>query len=321
MKILAAVIFISVLCAHLTSSDFWIGILILVLFSAFVGQAWNIIGGFAGQFSLGHAAFFGVGLYCGILLQDAGTPGSVAFIAAGLLGGIVAAAIGAISFRYKIRGSYFALVTLAFAEIFRVWAGMLELTGGGRGAYLKMNYEFQNFQFSSKIGYFYFALALFIGIQVFTLWMSSSRFGARLNAVREDEDAASALGIDIFRCKVIAMALSGMFTGWAGFYYGQYYMYADPNIAFGAAKSVEFLLVSIVGGLGTVWGALAGSVALRIISDLAQDVTGNAPGINLVLYGIMVILVVKFAPEGMMGGAAKLARKLRNRHALLPDRI
>lgn len=293
-----------------------LGLFILLLFSAYLGQAWNISGGFCGLFSLGHASFFGVGLYIGIILQEHGVLGSAAFIAAGLAGAAVAAGMGYVSFRYRLKGSYFALVTLAFTEIFRVVANASAITGGGRGAHLAMNYQAANLQFSTKAGYFYFILVMFIAIQALALWLKRSRLGAQMVAVREDEDAAAALAVGVFRTKMIAITISGGLTGLGGFFYAQYYMYADPFIAFGAARSMEILLVPIIGGLGTVWGPFIGALSLRVISDVTQELTGNAPGLNLALYGLIVILVVRFAPNGVMGGIGAIRSAInRGRHA------
>lgn len=302
MRLLVALAASLALVPLFADQAYVLGLFILLLFSAYLGQAWNISGGFCGLFSLGHAAFFGVGLYIGIILQEHGVPGSAAFVAAGLAGAAVAAGMGHVSFRYGLKGSYFALVTLAFTEIFRVVANASVITGGGRGAHLAMNYQPANLQFSTKAGYFYFVLIMFVAIQALALWIKRSRLGAQLIAVREDEDAAQALAVGVFRVKMIAITLSGALTGLGGFFYAQYYMYTDPFIAFGAARSMEILLVPIIGGLGTVWGPFIGAFSLRVISDVTQELTGNAPGLNLALYGLIVILIVRFAPNGVMGG-------------------
>jgi branched-chain amino acid transport system permease protein len=284
------------------TSNHILGLLIVVMFSAYLAQAWNILGGMCGQFSFGHAAFFGIGLYTSLILQvDFGMVALAALPFAGVAGVIVGLFIGFVSFRYGLRGSYFALVTLAFAEIFRMVAGVLSITGGGTGKYLPTNLGFENLQFS-KVGYFYFVLLMFLLVQLLVQHITRSRLGARFAAIREDEEAASALGVDVFRYKLIAIAISGGVTGIGGAFYGQYYFYADPLIAFGASNSIEMLLAPIIGGAGTVFGPLVGAVVLRVAAEVGQAVTGGAPGFNLIIYGVFVILIVRYMPDGLLGG-------------------
>lgn len=293
------------------SSNHMLGLFIVVMFSAYLGQAWNILGGMCGQFSFGHAAFFGVGLYTSLVLQvDFGLIAIAALPLAGLAGVIVGLFIGFVSFRYGLRGSYFALVTLAFAEIFRMVAGVIPITGGGTGKYLPTDLGFESLQFS-KAGYFYFILFLFLLVQLLAHYITRSRLGARFAAIREDEEAASALGVNIFRYKLYAIAISGGVAGIGGGFYGQYYFYADPQIAFGAANSIEMLLVPIIGGAGTVFGPVVGAVVLRLAAEFGQMITGGAPGFNLIIYGIIVILIVRYMPDGLLGGWNALWARLR----------
>jgi branched-chain amino acid transport system permease protein len=283
-------------------SNHLLGLFIIVLFSAYLAQSWNILGGLCGQFSFGHAAFFGCGLYASLVLQvDAGWPAPLALAAAAAAGAGMGLFVGFISFRYGLKGSYFALVTLAVAEILRMTAGVLNFTGGGTGKYLPTKMGVENLQFS-KAGYYYFILVLFLFAQVLVAAIQNSRLGARFAAIREDEEAASALGVNVFRYKMIAIAISGAVAGVGGCFYGQYYVYADPQIAFGPAVSVEMLLGAIIGGAGTLFGPLVGSVVLRLASELGQAVTGGVPGFNLILYGVIVILIVRYMPDGLIGG-------------------
>jgi len=140
-------------------------------------------------------------------------------------------------------------------------------------------------------------------------WLENSRFGARLSAVRENEDAARALGVDVFRVKLSAITLSAALTGLGGSFYAQYYLYVDPGIAYGPAVSVTALLVPIIGGLGTALGPLLGSFVLAAMSQLAQAVMGQAPGLNLILYGVILVLMIMFLPNGLFGLARISARR------------
>jgi len=215
-------------------SEFWLTFWILVLLFATLGQAWNVLGGYGGQFSFGHAAFFGAGAYATALLQlrlglDAWTAAAVATLA----GAAAGAAIGGLSFRYGLRGSYFALVTLAFAEVFRVLANSFAFAGGGSGLLIPLRPGVASFQFTDRRAYFYVALALLAVALALAFWLERSRFGARLVAIRENEESAQALGIDPFRVKLGAIALSAALAAMTGILYAQLFLYLDPGLAFG----------------------------------------------------------------------------------------
>jgi branched-chain amino acid transport system permease protein len=295
-------------------SDFWLNFVIMALYFGFLGQAWNILGGFGGQFSFGHAAFFGTGAYTSAVLQlSFGIDPWLCLALAGVLGGAVGALVGALSFRYGLRGSYFALVTLAFAEVFRILADSVEFTGAGVGLQLPLRQSAANFQFADKAGFYFVILALTaLGLAI-AWWLKNSRLGARMVAVRENEDAARALGVNVFRTKVIAITLSGALMGLGGTFYVQYFLYIDPTIAYGPAVSVSALLVPIVGGLGTVFGPLLGAFALQWINQIAQLAMGDAIGLNLVLYGVILVLMIMYMPNGLFGLADVSARRLMRR--------
>ncbi len=283
-------------------SDFWVGFCITVLLSTLMASAWNVLGGFGGQFSFGHAAFFGTGAYTAAVLHiSLGVNAWIAFAAAGIAAGAVGLVIGYLSFRYGLRGSYFALITLAFAEVLRIAVGSVDFAGGGVGLYLPLQVGIANMQFASKAGYYYVALALGAGAVAATRWLERSRLGAWLVAIRDNEDAARALGVDVLRCKLQAITLSGAMTGLGGAFYADYYLYLDPGLAFGPGISVEVLLAPIVGGLGTVWGPFVGAAALQLAGELARRLFGDAPGLSLVFYGVLLVIVVKFLPDGLIG--------------------
>jgi len=292
-------------------SNFAINFGILVLFFALIGQSWNIAGGFAGQLSFGHAAFFGIGAYCSTILQLRfgvnpwlGLPASVAG------GALAGALIALLSFRAGLRGSYFALITLAFAEAFRIIANSLAITGGGVGLLIPMQRSAANFQFPSRIGFYYVIAALAVLSIAVALWLKRSRFGARLAAIRENEDAARALGIDTFREKVKVMALSGGMCAAGGTFYAQYYLYIDPAVAFGVDKSVEMLLVTMIGGAGTVYGPLIGSLLLTLVGEVTRNLT-EAQGLSLIIYGCLLVVIIGFLPNGLV----ELFRMRRRRRA------
>lgn len=302
---LASVALFALAVAGLTlflESGVWQTFLMMWLYATLLAQAWNMLGGFGGQFSFGHALFFGTGAYAQAVLQlqhgvNAWAALVLAIVASAAVGGIV----GALTFRYGLKGSYFALVTLAFAEVFRILALSVGFTGGGVGLMLPLSESAANLQFASRKGFIALALALVVAALLVTAWLRHSRFGAQLQAVRDNEDAARAIGVDPLRTKLGAILLSGGFTGAAGAFYVQVFQYIDPAIAFGPHVSVEALVGAIVGGMGTLWGPVLGALALHTLADLTRNLFGAVPGINLVIYGTVLVLIVMFMPRGVAG--------------------
>ncbi|MCC4243523.1 branched-chain amino acid ABC transporter permease [Stappia indica] len=296
------------------TSEAWQNTILMTLYAALLGQAWNILGGYGGQFSFGHAAFFGTGAYTVAVLQvQLGVNPWIGLVAGGLMAVAVAAFIGFTTFRYGLRGSYFALVTLAFAEVLRILANTVPFTGAGVGILIPLEQSAANLQFASKAGYYWLVWAIALAAFLTVWWIGHSRFGARLMAVRDNEDAARALGVDPFAVKMRAIMLSGLFSGLAGVFYAQYFLYLDPAIAYGPAISVESLLVPIVGGMGTLFGPLLGAVALHGVSEASRALIGDLPGISLVLYGTILILMVLFAPRGLAGLVRRLSARRSSR--------
>jgi branched-chain amino acid transport system permease protein len=292
-------------------SEFWLTFLILALYTASLGQAWNVLGGFGGQYSFGHAMFFGVGAYAAAVLQVRfGINPWVTLGAAFALGGATGAMVGALTFRYGLKGSYFALVTLAFAEVFRVLANTFEFTGAGVGMMIKLAPGAANFQFAEKTGFYFTILAIVAGGLMVAWWLKHSRFGAWLTAVRENEDAARALGVDVFRVKLGAITLSGAMMATGGVFYVQMFQYIDPPLAFGSGISVEALLVAIVGGMGSIFGPLIGAFTLALVNYTTTELIGKAPALSMALYGLLLIVMVTFLPNGLIGGLASLAARL-----------
>jgi len=279
------------------------------LYAALLSQAWNILGGYGGQLSFGHALFFGVGAYAQALGQlNLGINPWLALPIAIALGALVGMAVGGLTFRYGLKGSYFALVTLAFAEVFRILALSASFTGGGVGLMVPLQEGAANMQFASRRGYIYLLLAFVVLALGVTAWLRHSRFGAYLQAVRDNEDAARAIGVNPLRVKLGGIALSAAFMSAAGAFYVQVFQYIDPGIAFGSAVSVEALVGAIVGGMGTLWGPVLGAVALHGLADLTRNLFGELPGISMVIYGVVLILIVMFLPRGISGGGQSLGR-------------
>lgn len=301
-KIVAIVLIFFLVLPLFIESRFWLGFWTTTLFFALLGQSWNILGGYGGQVSFGHAVFFGTGAYVSAVLQvrfglDAWTSAALAVAA----GALVGAFIGALSFRYGLRGSYFALVTLAFAEVFRVLVNAWDFTGSGFGMLVPMKPGAANLQFADRIWFYYMIFALAVLAYAITWRVERSRFGAYLLAIRENEDAARALGIDAFRIKLAAITLSGAMAAVAGVFYIQYYLFVDSHLGYGPAMSVNALLAPLIGGAGTVLGPLIGAVALGGLAELTSLLLGKEPGVNLLAFGVLLLVILRFLPNGLMG--------------------
>jgi branched-chain amino acid transport system permease protein len=322
MRAIAPILLVVALLACVpvvTASSLVLNFLVTTLLLALLGQAWNVLGGYGGQYSFGHAAFFGTGAYVSAILQvRSGMNAWFAFCIGIAAGAFVGAVIGTLCFRSGLRGSYFALVTLAFAEVLRIMASVAPITGAGVGTLIPLDLRPEAFQFQGRAPFYWIMLTLMAVSLVLVRLLEKSRFGAWLVAVRENEDAASALGIDAFRIKLAAMTISAAIAAAAGGFYAQYFLFIDAGIAYGPRVSVEALLAAIIGGLATVFGPLLGALAIRTLGELTKLIAGDAPGLDLVVYGAMLIVVVAFAPRGIAGLLTELRGRFGRDAAAVP---
>jgi len=302
MRRAAAVVAVILLLAIplLTGNQFLLHLGITVLMWTVLGVAWNLLGGYAGQVSFGHATFFGVGAYTTmILFLNLGLAPWYGMILGGMLAALVSLPIGLICFR--LRGPYFSLATLAVAEIVRLVALNWEaLTNGPVGLLIttlpqvRLGSGMVNWE--SKSPFFYLVAVLAIGAMLATHGLSRSRLGAYLLAIREDEDTAESIGIDTVRAKVTVLAF---LAGVAGGFYGLYFRYVDPDAVFPIAISVETVFIAVVGGLATVEGPVIGAIFLVTIGELFRErfLVGH-----LIFYGLFMMLTIRYLPEGIWGG-------------------
>ena len=315
MKDLAAIAAFAAAVGALTltlDSGVWLMFIMMALYASLLAQSWNMLGGYGGQFSFGHALFFGTGAYVQAIAQSTlGWNAWLALPAAVVASTCVAAFVGSLTFRYGLKGSYFALVTLAFAEVFRILAVSVEFTGGGVGLMLPLHESFANMQFASRRGYIGLVLGFVVAAMLATSWLRHSRFGAQLQAVRDNEDAARAIGVDPWSVKLGAITLSAAFMGAGGAFYVQVFQYIDPGLAFGPATSVEALVAAIVGGMGTLWGPVLGAAVLHLLGELTRNLFGQLPGLNMIVYGSVLVLIVMFVPRGLSGVGRSLRDVLR----------
>jgi branched-chain amino acid transport system permease protein len=297
--------------ASVLQSGVLLTFLMMSLYAVLLSQSWNILGGYGGQLSFGHALFFGVGAYTQAIAQLSwGWNPWLALPFAIVFGVVVGLVVGALAFRGGLKGSYFALVTLAFAEVARILAVSVSFTGGGVGLMVPLHASAANLQFGTRRGYVYLLLAFVMVALIVTAWLRHSRFGAYLQAVRDNEDAARAIGVDPVRVKLGAIALSAAFMSAAGACYVQMFQYIDAGIAFGSAISIEALLGVIVGGVGTLWGPVLGAALLYVLGELTRNLFGELPGISMVIYGVVLVVIVMFLPRGITGAGLSVQRMI-----------
>lgn len=289
---------------------------ILLVYSAYLGQSWNIVGGYAGQFSFGHATFFGIGAYTtAVLFIQWGISPWIGMWVGAALAAAAGVFLGSLCFRYGLKGPYFSLATLAFAEIARIVALNWDFIGGPRGRLLPLRESFWNYQFPDETTYYYVILAMLVGVTALTAWLARTRWGMYFQALREDEDAAEALGVNTTRHKLLAMALSSAAIALGGTFYLQHMFYIDPDLAFGIDVSVAALLPAIVGGPGTVWGPLAGALVLTPLGEFTRSALGGYGGVHLMLYGAVLIVVIMLLPGGLLSLPERWRERSRRRQA------
>ena len=306
---IALVVALLAIVPLVTTSNVVLNFLITTLLIALVGQGWNLLGGYGGQYSFGHAAFFGTAAYTTAILQvQYGINAWLGLFAGIFAGSLVGAVIGVLCFRSGLRGSYFSLVTLAFAEVLRIVSSVIPITGAGVGTLIKLDLRPEAFQFQSRAPFYWIVLTL-VALSLVTVRVAeNSRFGAYLVAIRENEDAASALGINTFAVKLAAIILSAAITAAAGCFYAQYFLFIDAAIAYGPWISIDALLAPIVGGAGTLFASLLGALVIKTLGEATKLLTSDAPGLDLVIYGLVLIAVIGLAPRGIAGLLTALFR-------------
>jgi branched-chain amino acid transport system permease protein len=284
--------------------DYQLNVLFRVALFAALGLAWNLVGGYAGQLSLGQAAFFGIGAYGLPLFHDKlGVPIALALVLLIVTSVAAAAVIGRVAFR--LRGPYFALATIAFAEVLRLSAKNLDrLTGGDVGLQVPAL-----FGSSSPTRWFYLAaVVLTAAALTATALIVRSRFGYQLQAVREDEDTARACGIDAARTKLNAFMISAAFAALGGALYASQYFFIVPDSVLGIELSERPAIDAMLGGAGTLTGPIVGAVLLETAQELFKNLFQEA---HQLIYGVLLVLVVLFLPEGIVGTIASWWRRKR----------
>ena len=295
------------------SGSYVLSLATLALYFAFPGQAWNVMMGFAGQLSLGHSLYVGLGAYAAaaLFVKFGIGPWAGLWVAMALCVA-AGAAIGLLEFRFGISGVYFALLTIAFAEFTRIGFDHIDWLGGPGGLFLKVgqrtSWDLADLRGTPAM-FYYVMLALTAGAFALCAWLLRSRAGYYWQAIREDEDAARALGINTFRWKLLAVAISAAMTSLAGVFFAFYYNNLFPEQIFHISQSIEIILGPIVGGVGTLFGPILGAVLLTTLADSLNNLVSaiglDIPGVKQVFYGVILLLVVMFLPDGIWPPLAK----------------
>jgi branched-chain amino acid transport system ATP-binding protein/branched-chain amino acid transport system permease protein len=300
----------------LADDNYWLQVAIWVLFFAYLSAAWNLIGGFAGQYSIGHSGLLGIGAYTSSLLY---IHGGLSPWLGMLVGGVAAAVVGGVIGYpcFRLRGAFFSLVTIAFAEMLRVGTELTDTlfgleVNGVRGLLLPVRgHDPAAFQFVDKRFYYYAMLALLLAVLAVGWTVKRSRLGFYLAAIGDDEDAVASLGINPARAKLAAMGLSAFFTALAGTFYAQFILFITPTRTMGLDFSVQMVIMAVLGGMGTVLGPVYGALILVPIAELTRATWGGGiQGAHLIVYGALLMGVILYAPQGVEGWVRRHAAGL-----------
>jgi branched-chain amino acid transport system permease protein len=313
-KIAAVVTLVLALAFPLVITDtFPIHVMILVYMFGVLGMGWNIMGGYAGMFSFGQAAFFGIGAYTSsFLLMTFGVNPWIGLVAGGIVAALVAAAIG-----YpcsNLRGHYFAIASIAFAEIVRVVFNNWKLVGAAEGLSLPMLDEsFANFMFhSSKLPYYYIILAFLLIAIATCYFVATSKMGYYFRAIKESHEVAEVLGVNVVRYRLIAIMIAGFLSAMAGTFYAQYILYIDPESVMLLPISVQVVLISMLGGAGAVIGPVIGAAVLIPIAEYTRITLGHqGTGVDMLIYGFLIMLISMYQPAGVWGLLSSIGKKVK----------
>lgn len=300
-------------------SPTYLHILILLYFYAYLTTSWNLVGGFAGVLPLGHAAFVGIGAYTStILYLQYGITPWLGMLVGGGLATLAGLLIGIPTF--KMRGAYFALCTIAFAEGLRVIVENIDLLGpfklnGPRGLQIPpLKTGLFEYQFAHKEPYYYIILVMLVVVLAITYLSSRSRLGYYLSAGGEEPEAAMALGVNVARCKLIALAMSSFLTALAGTFYAQFTLFIYPKSVFGLDLSFEIAFIALIGGRGSIAGPVLGALLLRPVSDFSRIFFSDTlPGLHLIIFGVVLIAVMLIQPRGLQEPLSKLYNRVLDR--------
>ncbi len=297
----------------------YLHILILLFFYAYLTTSWNLVGGFAGVLPLGHAIFVGIGAYTStVLALQYGISPWLGMLIGGVLAAVAGILIGLPTF--KMRGAYFALATIAFSEGFRVMVENIDHVGpfminGPRGIQIPpKNFGLSRLLFATETPYYYIILLMLIGVLIITWMISRSKLGYYLKAGGEEPEAAMALGVNVSRARLTAMAASSFLTALAGSFYAPLTLYIYPESVFSLDLSFEIAFIALIGGRGSIIGPVLGALLLRPVSDFTQIYFGDTlPGLHLIIFGVVLILVMLYQPRGLQEPLTRIYNRFLDR--------
>lgn len=320
LKIIAGLGLVALWLPFATHNPTYLNLAILVLMGAQLGVAWNLLGGYAGQVSLGHAAFYGLGAYTStMLLLNFGINPWLGMLLGGLTAALLSLAFGWSCFRLK--GHYFAMATIAVAEIVQIVFTNWDFAGSAVGLTIPMNQRgLGAMVFADKAPYYWLALGLLVLTLLATWAVERSHIGYYLRAIKDEPDAARSIGINIARYKQIALSLSAFFTALGGSLYAQKELYIDPNSVLSTALSIKMALVAILGGVGTLFGPVIGSVVLTTIEEMTRTFFGGGGrGTDTIIYAALIIVIAVFYPSGVIGWWRERQQRRQARRAVAAE--
>ncbi|HYL91715.1 MAG TPA: branched-chain amino acid ABC transporter permease [Alphaproteobacteria bacterium] len=262
--------------------------------------AWNLLGGFTGQVSFGFAVFYGLGAYAAALLMNAGLSPYIAFLGGAGVAALASFLVGLPAFR--LRGPYFVIATIGISEATRVVMNNLDLTGGASGLRVVERGQFR------QLEHYYSAIVLVALAVAISSLIAHSKFGLALRAIKQDQDAAADLGVNPYTSKLWIHAIAAALTGVAGGFYARYHAFIYPGDVFAFQTGISILLMPVIGGIGTVWGPVLGGVIFGMVEE---ELTVYFQNTHLLLYGLLLILIILFEPDGLVGLLRRLNRRLR----------
>lgn len=294
----------------------WINMAIMTMMFIYFCIAWNIVGGIAGQFCIGHSLFLAAGAYTSTLLSmHLGITPWIGMYAGAAIAAVIGMFIAWLSFRYALPPLSFALVTIALAMLGYLALSSIDFFGASRGLTLPLRGTPANYQFRSDSSYYIVILVQVFGALALTAWLYGTRIGLYLRAIRDNERAARAIGIPVLKYKMLAMGLSAALMAFGGTFYAQYLQYVEPRTFASIGIVIEIILFTVVGSVGTLWGPVVGPLLLVPTGEwLRHTFGGSVPGIHLLIFGVLLVLVIRFAPDGLLGGLARARQAWRSAH-------
>ncbi len=303
MKAILAILMVILLLLPHWLNPYWVHILIYSLWFVYLCSAWNIVGGFAGQFAFAHSVFIGLGAYTStVLYLNLNLSPWLGLFPGALLAALSGLFMAWLSFRYDLPHLSFALITLGFAYIAMFLVSTIEAVGAEAGIHIPpRGNSWLEFQFASKLPYYYIILAMTLGVILLSWLIQKRKMGLYFMAIRDNEQAAAAVGINPLSTKMMAMAISALLCALAGTFWAQYTLFIEPASTFGPLVVIQMILFTAIGGIGTLWGPVVAPLILTPFGEILRAKLGTQyAGINMIVYGTFVVIVILFMPHGIV---------------------